>query len=186
MRTGLEGISNFIFMADDIKQADVILIPGGSKKALAVKASELYHQGYAPYILPSGGQNNKLQHHDTEYDFLKEELMKLGVPESAILKENHAANTFDNAVFSLQVLINDHVKHKKAILVCKSFHARRAYLTYKINFPKSTEFLVQPIVDDKNITKENWIQSGEKIKRVMSEVEKIGKYFEEHVHRLGE
>ncbi len=48
-------------------------------------------------------------------------------------------------------------------------------MTFISSFPDS-EILITPVVDDRNITKENWYKDRETDK-VMEEVEKIGKYF---------
>jgi len=184
MRKGFESITEFIFMEDDIDKADVILVPGGSHKELIHRAAELYHQGYADYILPSGGKNKKLENDQTEFEYLSNEASKLGVPKEAILKEDKASHTFENAEFSYEVCKSNSIPVNKVILVCKNFHSRRAYLTYKLNFPKTTEIIVQPIVDGKGITKDNWIYSDDKRNRVMNEVMKIGKYFENHIADL--
>ncbi|MFC4099174.1 YdcF family protein [Paenibacillus xanthanilyticus] len=40
----------------------------------------------------------------TEWEFLRDIGIALGVPSEAILKEEKAANTFENARFSLEVL----------------------------------------------------------------------------------
>jgi len=184
MRKGFESITEFIFMEDEMEKADVILIPGGSHKELIQRAAELYKQGYADYILPSGGANSKLESHSTEFDFLKDEALRLGVPSEAILKEDKATHTFANAELSYEVCKSNNISMDKVILVCKNFHARRAYLTYKINFPQNTKIIVQSIVDGKGITKENWMYTEANRNRVMSEVMKIGKYFQEHIGML--
>ena len=49
-------------------------------------------------------------------------------------------------------------------------------MTFIPSFPDS-EILIAPVVDDRNITKENWYKDKEKTDKVMEEVEKIGKYF---------
>lgn len=105
--------------------------------------------------------------------------MSLGVPPIAILKEEKASNTFENACFSLEVLQQHGIVPKKVVLVCKNYHARRALLTYQFLFPKETVFYVSPIVDRSGTTKQNWFLDEGKIKLVMGEVEKIGKYFKD-------
>lgn len=184
MRTGYEAITDFIFMEDSIEKADIILIPGGSRIELINKAVELYKEGYAKFILPSGGRNGKLPDFNSEYDFLSEQAIRQGVPESAILKENKASNTFENAKFSYEVCKKKKMDVKKAILVCKNYHSRRAYITYKINFSKNTEFIVQPIIDSELVTKENWIFTLEKRELVFREISKIGEYFRDNIVTL--
>lgn len=74
--------------------ADVIIIPGGSHPQLMESAAELFHQGFAPYIFPSGGSTPSVK--TTEWEFLRSIGIKLGVPDSAILREDKATNTFEN------------------------------------------------------------------------------------------
>jgi len=183
MKHGYESISDFIFMEDEMGKADVILVAGGSKPQLALRAAELYKAGYSDYIAISGGENTKIAP-VREYEFLSRIAKKAGVPSTAIIKEDRARNTVENAKFSYEACLKRGIDVKKAILVCKTTHSRRAYLTYKLNFPNDVEFLISPIIDDRNITKDNWIQDQTKIEKVMEEVEKIGKYFPDMIKEL--
>ncbi len=61
--------------------------------------------------------------------------------------------------------------------MCKAGHSRRALLCYQEAFPKDTKFMVSPVDDRFGITKENWFTTKVGISRIMTEVEKIGKYF---------
>lgn len=162
-------------METDIAPADVILVPGADHPPLMEKAASLYHQGFAPLILPSGGSK---PHTDiTEWEFLRHIGIGKGVPEEAILKEDKAQHTLENARFSLEVLRGKSINPETVMIVCKAGHARRALLSYQAVFPQETEFLVSPVNDRYGITKENWFSSEVGISRVMAEVEKIGKYF---------
>lgn len=186
MRKGFEGISDFIFMEDPIEKADIILVPGASQRYQMEKAAELYHQGYADYILPSGRFNHKIPEHKSESHFLRDIAIQLGVPEEAILLEEYAAHTFENAQFSHELCKEKNIDVKKAIIVCKNFHSRRAYLTYKISFPIGTEFIVQPVMDKRGLTKDNWVESDEHRRLIMGEVNKIGLYFKDNLDVLVE
>ena len=82
--------------------------------------------------------------------------IKSGVPEEAILKENRAnKNTFENARLSLGSFKKNNIDVKKAILVCKSYHSRRALLTYQLEFPLNVEFYVSTVTDRTGVTKNN-------------------------------
>ena len=178
-----QSVTDFLFFETEVEQADVILVPGGSHPQLMERAARLYHEGIAPYILPSGGATPHVA--TTEWEFLREIGLSLGVPEEAILKEDQAADTLENARFSLQVLEQRGIPCKRAVLVCKNYHARRALFTYQFVFPGDTVFFVSPVVDKTGITRDNWFQDKHKINIVMTEVEKIGKYFRQAVYRLG-
>ncbi|WJH33764.1 YdcF family protein [Paenibacillus sp. CC-CFT747] len=176
-------ISDFMFFETEITPSDVILIPGGSHPQLMERAAELYHQGIAPYILPSGGATAHVQ--TTEWEFLRNLGVERGVPSEAILKEDQAANTFDNAWLSRQALDRKGIHPGKVVLVCKNYHARRALLTYQFHFPKETIFQVSPVVDRTGTTKANWFQDEARIAYVMNELEKVGRYFRKAIYQTG-
>lgn len=183
MKFPFDCISEFIFVETEIEKSDIILIPGGSHPQLVVKAAELYHRGLAPYILPSGSANPRLPCHDSEWEFLRETALSNGVPESAILKEDKAQNTFDNARLSLEVMKRNNIPPNKVILVCKAYHSRRALLTYQSVFPANTVFYTAPVRDKRGMSKDNWFTDNTYISIVMREIVKIGKYFEDKIPR---
>ena len=144
-----DAISDFIFVEDTPQKADVIFVPGGNYPDAAVHAAALYRQGFAPYILPSGkysisvgkfvladeakntekpADTKKRNSYETEFDYLHDILVKNGVNEAAILRENQATFTYQNAIFSRQVLETAGIPVKRAILCCQAFHSRRAFL----------------------------------------------------------
>ncbi|MCI3919230.1 YdcF family protein [Paenibacillus sp. TRM 82003] len=176
-------ISDFMFFETEIKKSDVILIPGASHPQLIERAAMLFHQGIAPYILPSGGATPHVE--TTECEFLQRLGVSLGIPTEAILKEDKATNTFENARLSLKVLQQQGIEPKNVVLVCKNYHARRALLTYQFVFPRNTVFYISPVIDKTGTTKDNWFLDENKINYVMNELEKVGKYFRPAIYRLG-
>ncbi|WP_442601784.1 YdcF family protein [Paenibacillus sp. KN14-4R] len=172
-------ITEFMFFETVIEPSDVILVPGSSHPQLMEKAAELYHQGLAPYILPSGGATPNVP--STEWEFLRDVGLSLGVPESAILLEDKATNTFENARYSWQSLQQLKIHPKKEILVCKSYFARRALLTYQVEFPYEVQFYVCPVTDKTGTTRDNWYLDEQKINYVMNELTKVGQYFKHHI-----
>jgi len=107
----LDDITNFIFVNDEPQKSDIIFIPGGSWPEPAEKAAALWKEGYTRYVLPSVKYNLKIGYFpgakskkdilpgdfETEWDFLKHVLVKCGVDEALILKENESAETYGNA-----------------------------------------------------------------------------------------
>ncbi|CAG7639141.1 YdcF family protein [Paenibacillus allorhizosphaerae] len=168
MSNPFDCITDFIFVETEVAPADVIVVPGASHPQLMEKAASLYKQGLAPFILPSGGVNPVLE--TTEWEFLRNVGIANGVPEEAILKEDQARNTFENARFSLDVLQKAGIHPGKVIMACKAGHSRRALLTYQTVFPKETEFFVSPVIDKTGISKDNWFLSEDGIRRIMTEV----------------
>lgn len=180
---------NFIFMEDEPEQVDVIFLPGNGYPQMAERAAELYRDAYAPLIIPSGKYSITVGHfigvlahkerypgpYETEGDFLADVLRKNGVPEDAILKETEATFTYENAMNTRKLLEKKGIEVKKAILCCKTHHARRAYLYYHAVFPEA-KILVCPS-DADGITKENWTESNEGIDAVTGEITRVIRQF---------
>ena len=185
----LKQIEDFMFIEDKPEKADVIFVPGNGYPQMAEKAAELYRNGFAPKILPSGrysitagrftGVLDKKEcycgTYKTEWDFLKDVLMQNGVPEEAILKEDQATFTYENAIYSRQVTDHAELEIERAILCCKSYHARRCLMYYQLLYPE-TEFYVVPVNADE-ITRENWRKNEEGIDAVTGELSRIVKQF---------
>lgn len=180
-------ITSFIFREDEPQKADIIFIPGGAYAEIAEHAAELFHQSFAPALLPSGkhsitngsflGARGPLASkypgpYRTEWEFLSDVLKQNGVDQTAILKEDQATYTYQNAIFSREATERAGVQVKKAILCCQAFHARRCLSYYQMLFP-DTEFFVCPAVT-RNISRDNWYETPEGVDLVMSELTKCG------------
>lgn len=188
-KRAITDVTKFIFISDLPEKADVILIPGTSKSAITERAAELYRDGYATYVLPSGMYSSSLGRfasenidnprymgeYKTDFDYCRHILMENGVSESAILREDKATNSMENAMFSAQVLRELGITVKRAILCCQAFHARRAFLSYSCHFP-GVELLVVP-TDTQEISASDWYKTEKGFRQVMGEVAKCGKYF---------
>lgn len=175
-------ITDFIFVKSNIQPCDVILVPGGSRPKLAQKAAELYHAGMAKYIIFSGHANFRIPNFPSEAEYLKTIAIENDVPSAHIFCDHAAQHTFQNAEFSLDILVKNNFALDKFMLVCKGFHSRRALLTYQHVFPNDTQFFVVTADDDDSCpSRNNWTTKPEYIDRVMSEVKKIGSYFSDKI-----
>ena len=192
MRNNIEDITKFIFIKDEPEKADIIFIPGSSNWVLAETAARLYKEGKAGKIMPSGMyfyqfgrfMNERVTDerykgvYRTEAEFLTSVLIKNGVPEENVIKEERATNTYENAIFSKELIKEMGIEVKTAILCPQAFHARRAFMTYSHLFP-DTEFYVVP-TDTQGITAGNWHETERGIQVVLGELKKCGEYFEEY------
>ncbi len=185
--TFVRAVTDFIFVEDEPRKSDVIFIPGASHPEHALKAAELYHQGMAEYLLPSGRYSVTLGHfkgvpeafrrdypddYETEWDYLRTVLMKAGVPEHAILREDQATYTWENAQYSRKVCDGMGLEVKQAILCCRAFHARRAMMYYHAAFPE-TKILVCP-AGVPGESRDDWFTNEKGRRRVMGEVSRLG------------
>lgn len=111
-------ISNYIFVADEPEKVDAIFLPGGSHPEQPEYAAELYHQGYAKWLIPSGGISVKADKwqgvrskadiyngdYQSDCEFFTDVLIKSDVPINAIIGEYKAGHTRDNAFFSRKMV----------------------------------------------------------------------------------
>jgi uncharacterized SAM-binding protein YcdF (DUF218 family) len=193
----IDDITDFIFMESDMKPADIIFIPGGSCPELGEYAAALYKKNLAPAVMPSGGVSIKTGvfngakskkeiyslDYPTDCAFLTDVLKKNGVPEAAIYQENESGYTKENAFFSRRLADGNRLSIQRAILVCKCFHARRAFMCYQLAFPE-TEFMIHPVPyldGDIFITKENWFKTDAGIDRVLGEMMRCANQFNEDI-----
>ncbi|MFQ6866657.1 YdcF family protein [Blautia sp.] len=181
----LKDTEDFIFIENEPEKADMIFVPGNGYPHMAERAASLYKEGFAPRVLPSGrfsvtlgkfsGVLKKAELYQgdyaTEWEFLRDVLIKNGVDQENILKEECATFTWENALLSRRVTDEAGISVKKAILCCKSYHARRVLMYYQRAFPE-TEFFVCPSYPD-GINRNNWRDTEESINEVMGEVKRI-------------
>lgn len=174
MENNIKSITNFIFVENKIENSDIIIVPGTFRIEIISKALQVYKQGYAKYILTTGGALN--ENGVSESQFQKEYLIGSGVRKENVFNESKSTNTKENAVYAKKLLDMEKIDYGKIILISKTYHSRRILMTFKETFPKS-DILIVPVVDDRNITKDNWFKDKEKSAKVMEEVQKIGEYY---------
>lgn len=183
----VRAVSDFIFVAHEPVKSDVIFVPGASHAEHALKAAELYCAGYAPYVLPAGRFSVKLGHfkgvseaeradypdeYETEWHFLRAVLLRAGVPERAILREDQSTFTWENALFSRRVTDAAGIRVERALLCCRAFHARRALTYYQTAFPEA-DIRVCPAVTP-GLGPEDWYLTEAGRRRVLGEVSRMG------------
>lgn len=195
-RRFLNQMTEFIFAEDEPKQADIIFVPGSGFPQIGERAAALYRKGYAPFVLPSGrysvtegkftGVREKRKvyngSYETEWEFLRDVLLKNGVPSEAVLREDEATFTYENAIRSRNVTDRKGMEIKRGIICCKPAHARRSLLYYQLLYPE-TELLVCP-AEGCGITKDNWFLSEAGYSTVLGEITRCGSQFHEIFGRI--
>ena len=185
----LRQTEDFIFVEDQPEKADVIFVPGNGYPQMAERAAALYKEGFAKTILPSGRFSVTLGKfsgvlskpevycgvYGTEWEFLKDVLVKNQVCEGDILREDQATFTWENALYSRKVTDQAGISVRKGILCCKAYHARRVLMYYQQVYPE-TDFLVCPSFPD-GISRENWTQTDQGIDAVTGEMTRIIRQF---------
>lgn len=99
------------------------------------------------------------------------------MPRRAILREDRATYTYENAIYSRAALDAAGITVKKAILCCQAFHARRALMYYQEQFPE-TEILGVSHRDTGDF-RTTWWKTKAGIDIVLGEVERCRGQFHE-------
>lgn len=117
---------------DQVQPADVIIVlgsglrrdnsPGDALWRRGRKAAQLYADGYAPFILCTGGTTPGYSR--SEAQGCRQVLTELGVPELMIVLEENSRSTEENALNAHQIMIER--GWQDAVLVTDSFHMLRA------------------------------------------------------------
>jgi uncharacterized SAM-binding protein YcdF (DUF218 family) len=138
-----------LFVRDVPQPADLGLVFGNCDPELsqerARQAATLYHQGFVPRLLLSGGAGATADG-APEAEQMAREVFALGVPEAAILVEVRSRNTFENVVNSLALLHDAGLLPEIAtvLLVSCPWHMQRVRLLARHVFPSSIHFLSCP------------------------------------------
>ncbi len=106
--------------------ADVIVaISGGDTTARVAEAIKLYKDSWAPKLIFSGAALDTSGPSNAET--MRNQALKAGVPESALLLDNRAKDTEQNAQGTLELL---ETRETRIILVTSPYHQRRASLEF--------------------------------------------------------
>ena len=145
---------------EEIPKADVIVVLGGGTQPgiyprpsaevdgagdRILYGARLFREGKAPLVLVTGGRlpwSFVAGGSDTE---MAELLVFMGVPEEAILLEGVSANTYENAVFTKQIL--EPMGINRILLVTSAMHMPRSVAIFE-----KQGFDVIPAPTDFNIT----------------------------------
>ena len=180
MKRFFDDITEFLFLRDEPKPCDLIFVPGSNCRETVCAAARLYREGYAPLILPSGRFGKiagkfPLEGFSTEWEYMRSILLEEGVPGEAVLREDQATYTWENAIFSRKRTDSLGMHVSCGIICCQAFHARRAYTYYQQQFPE-TELLMYPVVT-RDISRDNWYLDKEKAAVVLGELQRCGDQF---------
>ncbi|EIZ1004901.1 YdcF family protein [Vibrio vulnificus] len=129
----IELLWQYMQLQHHLTPADCLLVMCSNDLRVAEHAVSLYKQGYAPYILFSGGEGRFTEglFEKSEAETFAELAKASGVPEEALLLEKKSSNSGENVRFSEQLLIDKGLVFDSFILVQKPFMERRALATFE-------------------------------------------------------
>jgi uncharacterized SAM-binding protein YcdF (DUF218 family) len=146
--------------AKEIPQTDVIVVLGGATESKdyprptvevnsagdrVLYAARLYKEGKAAHLLLSGGSIDWLETRSTSPAAEMADILELAdIPKDALWLDNQSRNTYENALYSRQILEPKGIK--RILLVTSAMHMPRAVALFKHQgfdvVPAPTDFTV--------------------------------------------
>jgi uncharacterized SAM-binding protein YcdF (DUF218 family) len=166
----IETIWEYMHLHHTLQKSDAIIVLGNRDLRVAEYASQLWLDGWAPYLVCSGSgdvHNSKQGREQfvgtTEAEVFAGIARHMGVPESALIIENQSQNTGQNFEFAINVLSERGVQTESVILVQKPYMERRTYATGKVWLPHIQMIVTSPPIplsdypNESNSVGEHWI-----------------------------
>ena len=134
----LQIIWDYLCLKQEPQKADVIVGFGNFNTDIARRAAELYHQGYAPKILFTGGlgRNTEGMLPEPEAHRFAKVAMDCGVPAEDIILEDKSRNTKENIDFTRALLEEMGIAHGHILGVHQPFMERRITAAMGVYWPE--------------------------------------------------
>ena len=134
----LQVIWDYLCLHQQPQKADVIVGFGNFNTDIARRAAELYHQGFAPKILFTGGLGRNTEGLLPEPEAVRfaKVAMECGVPECDIILEDKSTNTKENILFTRDKLRELGLPHDHILGVHQPFMERRIASAMGVYWPE--------------------------------------------------
>ena len=144
----LQVIWDYLGMHQSPTKADCIVGFGNFNTNIARRAAELYHQGYAPRILFTGGLGRNTEGLLPEPEAVRfaKVAMACGVPECDIILEDKSTNTKENIDFTRNKLVALGLPHERILGVHQPFMERRITAAIGVYWPELDFTVTSPQV----------------------------------------
>ena len=144
----LQVIWDYLCLKEDLQKADVIVGFGNFNTDIARRAAELYHEGYAPKVLFTGGLGRNTEGLLPEPEAVRfaKVAMECGVPEGDIILEPESTNTKENIVFTRKKLEVLNLPHNRILGVHQPFMERRIKAAMGVYWPELAFQVTSPQV----------------------------------------
>ena len=133
-------------LGQPLKRCDGMLVLGSHDLRVAECAADLYHEGWAPWVVMSGGLGNLTRGLWTEPE--AEKFARIartrGVPDARLLLETRSTNTGENLRFSRALLAARGMHPGTCLLVQKPTMERRAVATFLRVWPGAEAIAASP------------------------------------------
>jgi uncharacterized SAM-binding protein YcdF (DUF218 family) len=143
-----EKLWDYHLMKHQVTRADAILVLCSHDERVAERGAQLFHEGWAPLIIFSGGQGaiTKSLWSEPEAERFAHIAVKLKVPREKILVESESTNTGENIEYTRRLVAERGLELHKFIVVQKPYMERRAFATFRKLWPDKEVIVTSPQV----------------------------------------
>ena len=151
---------DYMHLNQELERSDVIVGFGCYDEDIPKRCAELYKEGYAPFVVFSGGlgRNTSGLWTKSEAERFAAIAVSEGVPEERIILENRSTNSAENLLFTPKVLAEQGIRAEKIIAVHKPYMERRLWAAMQVYWPD-----VQAVYTSPQVTLEEHIAHAEAI-----------------------
>ena len=144
----LQVIWDYLCLNQKLENADCIVGFGNFNTDIARRTAELYHEGYAPKVLFTGGLGRNTEGLLPEPEAIRfaRVAMDCGVPEEDILIEDKSANTKENIEFTRSLLKQRGIPSVHILGVHQPFMERRITAAMGVYWPEVKFSVTSPRV----------------------------------------
>ena len=144
----LQVIWDYLCLNQPLEKADCIVGFGNFNTDIALRAAELYHQGFAPKVLFTGGLGRNTEGLLPEPEAVRfaKVAMEAGVPEEDIILEPNSTNTKENILFTREKLEQLGIPNGRILGVHQPFMERRIKAAMGVYWPEVNFGITSPQV----------------------------------------
>lgn len=148
-KTHLLVLWDYMRLGMPVRPCDCIVGFGCYNEDIPLRCAELYHQGYAPKILFTGGlgRNTSTMWTRSEAERFADKALGAGVPAEDIILENKSTNSAENILFTRRRFQELGMDVKSILAVHKPFMERRLMAAMGVYWPEMDAVYTSPQVD---------------------------------------
>jgi len=140
-------IWDYLHLGHRLERSDIIVVFGSSDIRCPEWGARLWLEGWAPWILMSGGRGRLTAHWErTEAEVFAAAAERLGVPGDRILIESRSRNTGENVRFARRLVEEKGLDPRSYILVHTPHMERRVLATFTHFWPGKKATVTSPPV----------------------------------------
>jgi len=161
-------------MDQPLKKTGCLLVMGSHDMSVAEYGAKLMLDGWAAWMVCSGGLGNFTKEIWDETEAIKFARVaeELGVPHERILIEDKSTNTGENVLFSRDLLQEKMIQPKTVLIIHKPYMERRALATFQKLWPEMPATVSSPPLLMKDYPNEN-ISMDEMLQIMVGDFQRI-------------